>query len=128
MKGNKYIRNIKLHQLGIDVDEKYISIYNFFEDNLSGLIEFKSDENLNSLYYGKDKDNIILEWYRYKEQELKNDILYVHYDKIWVVFETKYSMQYTDIQVLILWYIGSELNLKPTTNLEITKTARYFNW
>jgi len=117
MKGNKYIRNIKLHQLGIDVDIQYIEIYNFLEDNLNGLKEFKSDKYTYSLFYGKDKDkdNIILEWYKYKEQELKNDYLRVHYDKIWSVFEMKYSIQYTVIQTLLIWYISGELNLKPTT-------------
>jgi len=117
VKGNKYIRNIKLHQLGIDVDEKYIEIYNFLEENLNNLKEFKSDKNPKSLYYGKDKGNIVLEWYNYKGVNEKTDTLYVDYIKIWDVFKTKYKIKYDDIQVIITWYISITFNLLTPSNI-----------
>jgi len=114
-KGNKYIRNIKLHQLGIDVDMQYIEIYNFLEENLNGLNEFKFGKDPKSLFYGKDKDNIILELYNYKEPKLtKNNTLFVHYDKIWPFFREKYNVHRDDILVLLIWYVSNKFNFNPS--------------
>jgi len=120
MKGNKYIRNIKLHQLGIDVDKKYIEIYNFLEDNLKGLREFHNDKYPNNLYYGKGGNNIVIKWYNFKLCESVDNTLWIHYDKIWAVFEMKYYMQYNDIKKLLIWYISSEFNMNMNTNNNTT--------
>jgi hypothetical protein len=47
----------------------------------------------------------------------KTKVLWVDYDNIWSVFESKYDMEYSDIQVLITGYVVS------THNIEVNHTS-----
>ena len=100
-------RNIKLQELGITkLSIKEQELLDFLNDNLTDLNTYTSDEYANFLFFGKDIKNIILKY--------KRDIgyLYVQYDKIWVFFESKFDIQYTEIQSLMRWWVGDNLHLK----------------
>jgi hypothetical protein len=47
----------------------------------------------------------------------KTKVLLIDYDNIWSVFESKYGMEYDDIQTLIIGYVVS------THNIEVKHTA-----
>jgi hypothetical protein len=49
----------------------------------------------------------------------KNKYLWIDYKNIWSVFESKYDMEYYDIQVLIIGYVVS------THNIEVKHTISY---
>jgi len=113
---NKHIRNIKLYELKIGTEGK--ELHDFLKEQFSDLKEYKDANRPNSLFYGKSKDNIIMEWYNYKEKDRKNDRLNIKYDGLWSVFGTKFYMESVEIQQLILWWVGRELNLK-STNISV---------
>ena len=99
-------RNIKLQELGIELSDMEQKLLDFLNENLSGLNIYTTHTYSNPLFFGKNKDNLILKYNK------ENGYLYTHYDKIWSFFESKFDMEYTDIQKLIGWYVGETLNLK----------------
>jgi hypothetical protein len=52
----------------------------------------------------------------------KNKYLYIDYTNIWTVFESKYAMGYSDIQVLITRYVVSIHNIE----VEHTPPPRWY--
>ena len=107
MKAKILIRNIKLQELGIEnLSSREQKILDFLNEKLSGLNTYTSDIYSNLLFFGKDKENIVLEY----NKEI--GYLYVSYRKIWSFFESKFDMGFTDIEKLIGWYVGETLNLK----------------
>ena len=57
-----------------------------------------------SVYYKKD-DEIIMQW------DVKNDYFWFHRDRIWSVFETKYSMTYEETQRFLKSMLDLHLKL-----------------
>ena len=111
-------RNIKLQELGIEtLSSGEQKILDFLNEKLSGLNTYTSDIYSNLLFFGKDKENIVLEY----NKEI--GYLYVSYRKIWSFFESKFDMKYADIQKLIGWYVGETLNLKVTHTNKTASTA-----
>ena len=100
-------RNIKLQELGIDkLSTKEQEILDFLNENLTDLNTYTTNNHLNYLFFGKNKENIILEYNK------ENGYLYVAYEKIWAFFESKFDMKYTEIQGLMGWWVGDTLHLK----------------
>jgi len=114
---NKHIRNIKLYELEIGTEGK--ELHDFLKEQFIDIKEYKDDNYTDYLFYGKSKDNIIMEWYNYKGRDQRNDILYVKYGGLWSVFESKFNMKLVEIQLLTQWWVSRELNLKATNNRPI---------
>jgi len=106
MKIKDIVREDSLSQLGIG-DRP--AILHFLDSTLKGLKQFKDDDYEDYIFFGKHKDDIFL------QQDLKNDYFYVDYGKVWSVLESKYSLNYTDVQLLTKWYIETTYNLKGIT-------------
>jgi len=103
---NKYIRNIKLYEIGIGNEGK--DLYDFLKDKFGGLKEYKNIKRNNSSHYGKSEDNIIIEYYNDDNRNLR---AYVKYEGLWSVFETKFNMLHTEIHSLVRWWFNRELNI-----------------
>jgi len=103
-----FIRNVQLAKLGIgELDDDEKKIYNFLVDNLSNLQTFISDKNPDSLYFGKNRESLVLSY------NSKNETLYINNKKIWSFFRDDLSIEPSDIATLIKWWVGVELDLKP---------------
>jgi len=101
-------RNIQLSKLGIgELDDDEKKIYNFLVDNLSNLQTFISDKNPDELFFGKSRESIVLIY------DSKNETLHIDYVKIWSFFRDDLLMERSYIEILIKWWIGVQLNLKP---------------
>ena len=100
-------RNIKLQELGIgklsSVEQK---ILDFLNENLTDLNAYTTNNYLNYLFFGKNKENIVLEYNK------ESGYLYVSCDRIWSFFESEFDIKDIDIQMVIGWYLGNTLNLK----------------
>ena len=51
----------------------------------------------------------------YFEYDTKNGYFYCNYDKVWSVFETKYSMRYNEIQLFIKDMVRKHFKFKGVT-------------
>jgi len=101
-------RNIQLSKLGIaELDNFEKKAYDFLVDKLTGLCTYTSDKKPGILYFGKNTDNIVLIYDSQKE------CLHVDDYKIWSFFERGLSIDYTDTQSLMEWWVGLDLDLKP---------------
>jgi len=119
---NKQIRNIKLYEIGIGTEGK--KLHDFLKEQFDDLKEYKDDNYVESLFYGKSKDNIIMRWYKYREHDQKNDKLYIKYESLWSVLEFEFDIETTYIQELISWWVDRELNLKASRILEYTPKVK----
>ena len=59
------------------------------------------------------------------QQDFKNERLWVKYNTIWLVFETRFSLSYVEIQAFIGSWIETNLNWKSLTPL-ITGPVSYY--
>lgn len=98
-------RNIKLQELGIgELSIREQEILDFLNEKVNYLNSYSSDKHTDFLFFGKSKDNIILQ---YIEQ---GRYIYVG-GVIWSFFELKLNMEYIDIQELMGWWVGNLLNI-----------------
>jgi len=108
-------RNLQLHKLGIgelDSDEDKLCV--FLLNNLSKLKTHKSDMSPNDLYYGKSADEIVLYY------EVRKKCLWVEYSEVWSFFSKDLQMEKGDIDLVMLWWVGYTLGLKPKLIDKIT--------
>jgi len=99
-------RNIQLYKLGIadlNIDEK--KIYDFLVDNLSELDTYISEETPGDLYFGKDKNTIIMYY------DSKKRYIHISYTEIWEFIELEIYIQYSGIESLIIWWVKKTLDL-----------------
>ena len=85
----------------------------FFLDCFNGCEILLKD---GSVYYKKEGKVIM-------EQDLKNGDFWFQYDKIWSVFETKYSMKYEEIQMFLKSML--DLHLKLSHKLPLKRKQNY---
>ncbi len=74
-------------------------IIDFIQSWLKDLIPFKYDESPNSIFYMKEDGRYVL------EQDIKDINLYIRYENFWSVLFNKYSLEYTDIQILLKFMV-----------------------
>ena len=100
-------RNVSLLKLGIsklEGEEKII--YEFLINKLSGLNTYvKGDNRSDWVYFGKNEISLVL---RYSSSD---KTLWIE-NKIRICFELQ-SLNYNDIESLIIWWVGLTLDLKP---------------
>ena len=109
-----YIAKEEKTENGINIifvkEDKEKEMKNFLRENLNGTTIKLNDKYPQSVFYLKN-DKVLFELY----QDGKNREFYVRYDDIWSVFETKYSMEYADIQAFIKNAVETDLKLGSIT-------------
>jgi hypothetical protein len=91
-------------------EDKEKEMREFLKEKMNGLTIKLNDGFPNSVFYVKN-DRVLFELC----QDGKNRYFYVRYDEIWSVFETKYSMEYADIQAFIKNVVETDLKLGSIT-------------
>ncbi len=97
---DSYFYSLELFNPIIQIDTSNISDEKelFLLDSINGCEIIISNTYSNTIIYSKyDKNNKILCY-----QDLKTGVFWVDYDNIWLVLETKYSMNYFDIEGFII--------------------------
>ena len=75
---------------------------------LSLIKERRSTTYPNSIFYMKG-DKVLFEF------DTKGKVLWVHYSKIWSVFESKYGLEYQQIRALVKKVVENTLKLEGIT-------------
>ena len=86
------------------------------DDKLSDLKGFQARDYKNLTLYGKDKNNIVLNYNRKKKE------LYVSYNKIWELFDDRYMLKDDDIRHIMQHYVVNILQIKVLS----TRTNKYY--
>ena len=80
------------------------------------LKEYYSNKHPDSVFYKKD-DEILFEY------DKKNNFFWYHYDKIWLVLDSNYDLNYQETKELIKDVVWKVLKLK-----EVTPKKLYWMW
>ena len=106
---NQILRDIKISEvLNKELNPLTKKVKEFIDNKLEGLIQFKTDNYTNSIFYKKDE--IIL-----FEQDLKNKRLWCSYEHYWSFFMNEIGLSYSEIQELTRGMVGIHLNCKQFT-------------
>jgi len=83
----------------------------------SSLFGFKGKEFLFEIYNSKElNQQKIIANYRFgSEQDLKNTEFWFNYDKIWSVFESKFGMNYSEIQSFMNGMVEKHFKIRGVT-------------
>ncbi len=104
------VRKIKISKItSVEFTEKEKEIIDFINSKLSDLIPFKHDNYPLSIFYMSSNGKWIL------EQDNNIDRLYIRFDNFWQVLQTKYSMGYNDIQILLQYMVEQAFKEKVTS-------------
>ena len=99
MKIKQFIRNIKIQELGIEKLSNYEQeILDFLNEHLSNLNSYNSHEYPTTLFFGKNTQNIILEYRPF------NGRLLIKQEIHWFFNKKMYSSG--EIINIIQWWIG----------------------
>ena len=105
---------------------KQIVIEAFFYEKLNGC-EIRFSEEYPSYIFFVKKDKCLFEIYNFdkerRKQESKNGYFNVKYDEIWSVFETRFELDYQQIQVFIQGEVEKLLKLDG-----LTPARDLFHW
>ena len=115
----KQLRHLKLFELGISewpYQTSYEKMKEVVDRNLEGCVIKTSDKYPES-YFFTNNDKVIM------EQDQKNDTLWVRYDGFWSIFSNDFSLEYTDIQVIIKFLVEQHLRSKVGTPLNLNKIS-----
>ena len=101
------IRKLKISDIvPVEFSELEQGIIDIFNDNLSDLVVFIDESKPDEINYMKSDGTFIM------QQDNKNHILRVRYKGFWEVLESKFSMKYSDIQILIQYMIERAFKIK----------------
>ena len=99
--GKKLIIKVWLNQ--------HLKIKSFIDEWLVDLVLYKDVKYPDSMFYMKKTGKCILEY------NTKNDNLYVKYYGFWSVLQKEYSMEYSDIQLVVKTMVEEAFKLKVET-------------
>ena len=85
----------------------------WFKDILNNLTEYRSPNRPLNIFYKLDNE-IVMEM-EFADQDQNSGYLWVSYTKIWSVFETRFNMEYQQIQGLIKAMVEETYNLRGVT-------------
>jgi hypothetical protein len=89
----------------------------YFEEK--GYNNLKKIIKMDTVYYiDKDTRNILF----YYNQDRKNGIVYIDYHTIWTLFKSYFSLQYTEIQEVMKYWLEDFYNLKGLTPQRIASS------
>ena len=102
------IRDIKLYQLGIiELDGVPRKVYEFLNEYLTELNEYKSKMYTHYRFFGKDNMDIVINF-----DEISYDkTLYIRFD-ILIKLEDEIDLYNYDIAQIIKWWCSMELKIK----------------
>jgi hypothetical protein len=88
----------------------------------SSLFGFKGKEFLFEIYNSKElNQQKIIANYRFgSEQDLKNTEFWFNYDKIWSVFESKFGMNYSEIQSFMNGMVEKHFKIRRVTTIYLS--------
>ncbi len=107
----EFKRNISLLNLGVEIDDKFSKIYNRLVDLFPNLEEYSyedadiREEKYNPIFFGKDVDNIILQY----AGDLT--IYYLRTD-IFQILNEKGEIDISELKKVILWFIKENVGLE----------------
>ena len=102
---------------GLNLPKKDISTpEKWFQSEILNKVNAKIvDQYPNHIFYNLGND-VVMEYYNAAgRQELKNGELYVSYPKIWSVFESRFGLEYGQIQSLIKGMVESDFKFEGLT-------------
>lgn len=104
------VRKIKISKLtDVSFTDEEKEIVDFIKSKLDDLIPFKWDKYPLSIFYMNSKGDYIL------EQDDKRDSLFVRWNGFWRVLHDKYSIDNTNIKVLIKYMVEQAFKEKVST-------------
>ena len=104
------IRKLKISEIvQVEFTKTEQEIIDLFNDKLSDLIVFIDDSEPDMINYMKVDGSCIM------RQDNKNDNLLVKYNGFWSVLQSKFSMKYIDIQILVHSMVERAFNQKVST-------------
>ena len=104
------IRKLKISEIvPVKFSELEQGIIDLFNDKLSDLVVFVDESRPDEINYMKPDGTFIM------QQDNKHDKLWIRYDGFWNVLESKFDMEYTEIQNLIQAMVERTFKLKVST-------------
>lgn len=112
------IRKYKCYKLTGKIDDKTKEIFNFVNENLLNLNKFEVGYYKGWIFYMNSNGKCILEYC------LNNFDLFVKYYDFWEVLETKFNLNYYDIQDFIYYRVVKvyKLIIKSTNGYVVINT------
>ena len=93
------------------IKQTYIDKPSLFLNHFNNLKPVEKDDKI----YYVDNDNLILFYYRKKDQDSKNGYYLINYYRIWSFFEDVMGYNYTKTQQIIKEWLGTIYNLRGLT-------------
>ena len=93
------------------IKQVYIDKPSLFLNQFNNLKPVEKDDKI----YYVDNDNLILFYYRKKDQDSKNGYYLINYYRIWSFFEDVMGYNYTKTQQIIKEWLGTIYNLRGLT-------------
>ena len=93
------------------IKQVYIDKPSLFLNQFNNLKPVEKDDKI----YYVDNDNLILFYYRKKDQDSKNGYYFINYGRIWSFFDDVMGYNYTKTQQIIKEWLGTTYNLRRLT-------------
>ena len=93
------------------IKQVYIDKPSLFLNQFNNLKPVEKDDKI----YYVDNDNLILFYYRKKDQDSKNGYYFINYGRIWSFFDDVMGYNYTKTQQIIKEWLGTIYNLRGLT-------------
>ena len=118
----KFTRQIKLASIHNDfMTDEAKNIISDLDTVFGNLNIYKNDGNKESLYYGKDINNIFIEHYNYNTTENNGMWIYYDFGNTLYNIKIKYNIDTVDLKYMIYWYLNKKYNIvlsdKPAVNI-----------
>ncbi len=122
---------LKIHEMNIIRKYKISKLLNqpltgvegdiilFINSWLKDLIPFKIDKHPNTIYYMKKEGLYVLEYCNLKQNNNKNDHVWIRYKDFWETLENKYLLKNEYIEILLKFIIEENFKKQIETPLEI---------
>ena len=117
---NKKIR-LTVEKLGLEqslnifgvelIKQAFIDKPSLFLNQFNNLKPVEKDDKI----YYVDNDNLILFYYRKKDQDSKNGYYFINYGRIWSFFEDVMGYSRTEIKEIMKEWLGTTYNLRGLT-------------
>ena len=93
------------------IKQTYIDKPSLFLNQFNNLKPVEKDDKI----YYVDNDNLVLFYYRKKDQDSKNGYYFINYGRIWSFFDDVMDYNYTEIREIMEEWLGTTYNLRRLT-------------
>ena len=109
------IRKLKISDIvPVDFTESEQFIIDLFNDKLSDLIIFIDESRPNEINYMKPDGSRIM------QLDNKSKKLWIRFDGLWEVLKIKFSMEHSDIQILVKYMVERSFKIKVSPPFQST--------